>query len=276
VDRFFRNKPLVITVILVIIILVLLIATSNSQNISGGQTVAGGVFVPVQRFFYQLTDNISSFFDNSINTTDLAKENAKQKEELASLKSELSDYDELVKENQRLSSLLDYQQQHTNYGFKVAGIVAKNPGIWFESFTINVGSADGIAVDMPVVTPDGVVGRIEEVGLNWAKVMTIIDGRSGISTIVERTRDVGSLRGRMENDPADPLLDMDFLPIDTDIQVGDNILTSGIGGIYPKGLMIGSVVEAGEESNQKKVVVKSAADFRSLEEVMVMVDTGEK
>jgi rod shape-determining protein MreC len=158
----------------------------------------------------------------------------------------------------------------------VAGIVAKNPGIWFESFTINVGSADGIAVDMPVVTPDGVVGRIEEVGLNWAKVMTIIDGRSGISTIVERTRDVGSLRGRMENDPADPLLDMDFLPIDTDIQVGDNILTSGIGGIYPKGLMIGSVVEAGEESNQKKVVVKSAADFRSLEEVMVMVDTGEK
>jgi rod shape-determining protein MreC len=129
VDRFFRNKPLVITVILVIIILVLLIATSNSQNISGGQTVAGGVFVPVQRFFYQLTDNISSFFDNSINTTDLAKENAKQKEELASLKSELSDYDELVKENQRLSSLLDYQQQHTNYGWRVSSRKTRASGL---------------------------------------------------------------------------------------------------------------------------------------------------
>lgn len=275
-DRFFRNKPLVITVILVIIILVLLITTTNTQNISGGQTVAGGVFVPVQRFFYQMTDNVSSFFGNTFSSTDLAKENQDLQEELAALKSELSDYDELEKENERLSGLLDYKQQHTDFELKVAGIVAKNPGIWFDSFTINVGSADGIDVDMPVVTPDGVVGRIEEVGLNWAKVMTIIDGRSGISSIVERTRDVGSVRGRMESEPTDPLLDMDFLPIDTDIQVGDNILTSGIGGIYPKGLMIGSVVEVGEESNQKKVVVKSAVNFRNLEEVMVMVDTGDE
>jgi len=276
VDRFFRNKPLVITVILVIIILVLLISTSNTQDISGRQTVAGGVFVPVQRFFYQLTDNISSVFEKSSSTTDLTKENQKLKDELASLKSELSDYGELEKENQRLSGLLDYQQQHTNFSLKVAAIVAKNPGIWFDDFTINLGSADGIAVDMPVVTPDGVVGRIEEVGLNWAKVMAVIDGRSGISSIVERTRDVGSVRGRMKDDPSDPLLDMDFLPIDTDIQVGDNILTSGIGGIYPKGLLIGSVVEVGEESNQKKVVVKSTVNFRSLEEVMVMVETGDE
>jgi len=276
VDRFFRNKPLVITVILVIIILVLLISTSNTQDISGRQTVAGGVFVPVQRFFYQLTDTISSVFEKSSSTTDLTKENQKLKDELASLKSELSDYGELEKENQRLSGLLDYQQQHTNFSLKVAAIVAKNPGIWFDDFTINLGSADGIAVDMPVVTPDGVVGRIEEVGLNWAKVMAGIDGRSGISSIVERTRDVGSVRGRMKDDPSDPLLDMDFLPIDTDIQVGDNILTSGIGGIYPKGLLIGSVVEVGEESNQKKVVVKSTVNFRSLEEVMVMVETGDE
>ncbi len=274
-DRFFRNKPLVVTLILVIIILVLLVTTTNTQDISGGQTVAGGVFVPVQRFFYQMTDNISSFFGNTFSSTDLAKENQDLQEELAALKSELSDYEELENENERLSLLLDYKQQHTDYELKVAAIIAKNPGLWFDSFTINIGSADGIAVDMPVVTPDGVVGRIEEVGLNWAKVMTIIDGQSGVSSIVERTRDVGSVRGRMESEPSDPLLDMDFLPIDTDIQVGDNILTSGIGGIYPKGLMIGSVVEVGEESNQKKVVVKSAVDFRNLEEVMVMVDTGD-
>ncbi len=274
-DRFFRNKPLVITVILVIIIFVLLIATANMQNVSGGQTVAGGVFVPVQRFFYQMTDNISSFFQKTFNSTDLAKENQDLKEQLASLKSELSDYDELQKENQRLSELLEYKQAQTNYQFKVAGIVAKDPGIWFDSFTINVGTNDGVAVDMPVVTPDGVIGRIEEVGMNWSKVMTIIDGRSGISSIIERTRDFGSVRGRMESEPSDPLLDMDFLPIDTDIQVGDNVLTSGIGGIYPKGLTIGQVVEVGEQGNQKKVVVKSAVDFRNLEEVMVMTSMGE-
>ena len=273
-DRFFRNKPMVITVILVIIILVLLISTSGAPNISGGQTVAGGAFVPVQRFFYQITDNISSFFQQSFNTTDLGKENLDLKEQLATLKSELSDYDELQKENQRLAGLLNYEQKQVSYQFKVANIVAKSPGIWFDSFTINLGTSDGVAVDMPVVTPDGVVGRIEEVGLNWSKVMTIIDGRSGVSSIIDRTRDVGSVRGRIESEPSDPLLDMDLLPIDTDIKVGDSVLTSGIGGIYPKGLTIGQVVEVGSEGNQKKVVVKSAVDFRNLEEVLVMVNTG--
>ena len=275
-DRFFRNKPLVVTIILVIIILVLLISTSNMQDVSGGQTVAGGIFVPVQRFFYKITDNISSFFENTFSTTDIADENLQLKEELAALKSELSDYDELVKENERLSGLLEYEQSQTNYTYKVAGIISKDPGIWFDSFNINIGSNDGIAVDMPVVTPDGVVGRVEEVGLNWAKVMTVIDGRSGISSIVERTRDVGSVRGRMESDPSYPLLDMDYLPIDTDIQVGDNVLTSGIGGIYPKGLIIGQVVEVGQSGSQALVVLKTAVDFRKLEEVMVMVDTGDQ
>ena len=274
-DRFFRNKPLVITVILVIIILVLLIATAGMQDISGGQTVAGGVFVPVQRLFYQMTDNISSYFQKTFNTTDLEKENEDLQEQVANLQSELSDYDQLQKENQRLTTLLDYEQKQVNYQFKVAGIVAKDPGIWFDSFTINLGTNDGVAVDMPVVTPDGLVGRIEEVGLNWAKVMTIIDGRSGVSCIIDRTRDVGSVRGRMESEPSDPLLDMDLLPADTDVQVGDSVLTSGIGGIYPKGLTIGQVVTVGpDEGDQKQVVVKSAVDFRNLEEVLVMVNTG--
>jgi rod shape-determining protein MreC len=274
VDRFFRNKPLVVTVILVIIILVLLVSTSGMQDISGGQTVAGGVFVPVQRFFYQITDSISSNLQKSFNKSDLDKENQNLKDQLSNLKSELSDYDELQKENARLTKLLDYEQKQAHYQFKVANIVAKDPGIWFDSFTINLGTSDGIAVDMPVVTPDGVIGRIEEVGLNWSKVMTIIDGRSGVSSIIDRTRDVGTVRGRMESEPDNPLLDMELLPMDTDIQVGDSVLTSGIGGIYPKGLTVGQVSSVGPDGNEKKAVVKAAVDFRNLEEVLVMINTG--
>lgn len=273
-DRFFRNKPLVVTVILVIIILALLVSTSGMQDISGGQTVAGGVFVPVQRFFYQITDSISSSLQKTFNATDLEKENTNLKDQLANLKSELSDYDELQKENARLTKLLDYEQKQTHYSFKTANIVAKDPGIWFDSFTINLGKNDGIAVDMPVVTPDGVIGRIEEVGLNWSKVLTIIDGRSGVSSIIDRTRDVGTVKGRMESEPGDPLLDMDLLPMDTDIQVGDSVLTSGIGGIYPKGLTVGQVSSVGTDGNQKKAEVKAAVNFRNLEEVLVMVNTG--
>ncbi len=273
-DRFFRNKPLVVTAILIIIILVLLVTSSGMQDISGGQTVAGGIFVPVQRFFYQITDSISSNLQKAFNKSDVEKENQNLKDQLANLKSELSDYDELQKENARLTKLLDYEQKQTHYSFKVANIVAKDPGIWFDSFTINLGTTNGIAVDMPVVTPDGVIGRVEEVGMNWAKVMTIIDGRSGVSSIVDRTRDVGTVRGRMESEPDNPLLDMDLLPMDTDIQVGDSVLTSGIGGIYPKGLTIGQVSSVGTDGNQKKAVVKAAVNFRNLEEVLVLVTSG--
>ena len=271
-ERFFRNKPLIVTVIAIIILFVLLVATAGGGSSSGAQSAVGGIFVPVQKFFYQATDNISSFFDRAFANSGLTKENAELKTQISELKSELSDYDELKKENERLQELLDFQDAHPEYTLKTAHIVAKNPGNWFDIFTIDLGSEDGIAVNMPVITADGLVGRVSGVGLGWAKVTAIIDGSTGISAIVERTRDVGSVRGRTGNEPLETLLDMDFLPMNTDITVGDQVLTSGIDGVYPKGLVIGEVVEVGEESNQKKVVINPAVNFKRLEEVMVMVE----
>lgn len=274
-DRFFRNKPLVVTVILVVIILAILIFTTGQTDISGGQTVAGGVFVPLQRLLYSMTEGISSGLQKTLDSSGMEKENRELKEEVAGLKSEFADYSELKRENERLAKLLEYTGNHPDFKYKTAGIVAKNPGIWFDSFTINLGTNDGVAVDMPVVTPDGLVGRVEEAGMNWAKVMTLIDGRSGVSTIIDRTREVGSVRGRMESDPGNPLLDMELLPMDTDIQVGDSVLTSGIGGIYPKGLAVGQVVSVGPQANRKKVEVKTAVHFRNLEEVLVIVSAAD-
>jgi rod shape-determining protein MreC len=275
VENFFRNKPLVITIIAIIILLVLVVSTANYTDTSGSQMVAGGVFVPVQKFFYQITDDVSSYFDNVFANTDVATENQELKEELALLKSQLADYEELEAENERLSAMLDYKESNPEYTIAVADIVSKNPGNWFDIFTINLGSLDGIELNMPVITADGLVGRVSGVGLTWAKVTAIIDGSTGISAIVERTRDIGSVRGRTGNDPMETLLDMNYLSINTDIEVGDTVLTSGVDKIYPKGLIIGEVVEVGEESNQKKVVINPAVNFKRLEEVMVLMEVTE-
>lgn len=270
-NGFFRNKPLVVTSVVIIILLMLMIGSSSASDISGGQTVAGGIFVPVQRFFYQITESVDSSVKASTNSTDLANENADLKAQVAELQMELSDYEELKQENTRLSEILNYQKENASYTYVTAQVISKDSGNWFDVFSINVGTADGIEVGMPVVTPDGVVGTVKEVGANWSKVVAIIDGRSGISSIVERTRDVGSVRGRTGNDPLDSLLDMDFLPMSADIQVGDRILTSGVDEVYPKGLLIGEVTEVSDDGTQKSVVVHPAVNFSSLEEVMVMI-----
>jgi len=275
VENFFRNKPLVITIIAIIVLFVLLVGTANYTDGTGTHTVAGGIFVPIQKFFYQITDDVSSHFDTTFANTDLAEENKALKEDLALLKSELSDYEELKAENERLSQLLGYTEAHPEYEYIVADIVSKNPGNWFDIFTINLGSLDGIEENMPVITADGLVGRVSAVGLSSSKVTAIIDGSTGISSIVERTRDIGSVRGRTGNDPLETLLDMDYLSINTDIEVGDKVLTSGVDNIYPKGLIIGEVVEVGEESNQKKVVINPAVNFKRLEEVMIIKEITE-
>ena len=113
-ERFFRNKPLIVTVIAIIILFVLLVATAGGGSSSGAQSAVGGIFVPVQKFFYQATDNISSFFDRAFANSDLTKENAELKTQISELKSELSDYDELKKENERLQELLDFQDARTS------------------------------------------------------------------------------------------------------------------------------------------------------------------
>lgn len=274
-NGFFRNRPLVVTSVVIIILLMLMIGSSSATDISGGQTVAGGIFVPVQRFFYQITESIDSSVKANTNSADLASENADLKTQIAELQMELSDYEELKQENERLTEILNYQKENSSHTYVTAQVTAKDPGNWFDVFDINVGTADGIEVGMPVVTTEGVVGTVKETGANWSKVVAIIDGRSGISSIVERTRDVGSVRGRTGNDPLDVLLDMDYLPMSADIQVGDRILTSGVDEVYPKGLLIGEVVEISDDGTQKSVVVNPAVDFSSLEEVMVMVSTPE-
>ncbi|MGI6152534.1 MAG: rod shape-determining protein MreC [Christensenellaceae bacterium] len=265
---FFRNKPMVVTVITVVVLIVLMSVTSSSNIASGGTTAVGSAFLPLQQFFNQASDSVGSFFGRVFNVDGEAEEQRQAKLDEDQLK--LSRYDEVVAENERLSEMLDYKQNNPEQELIVAKITGKNPGNWFDVFTIDRGREHGIEVNMPVITPDGLVGRVEEVGLNWAKVMSIIDGRSSVSAIVERTRDYGVVKGHIGTDDLATTLYMEYMPIDTDIVLEDTIVTSGLDQLYPKGLVIGEVIETMDEFGGKTITVKPNVDFRRLEEVMVI------
>ena len=267
--NFFKNRPLVITIIIVILLMLLMVATASSNAFSEKTTIAGSAFVPLQRFFYQISDSIAGFFSGD--NADLAEDNDRLLSELDTYKTQLMDYEELKQENERLAAALEYKQNNENQELKIAKITGKEPGNWFDVFTIDLGSRDGIKENMPVITPDGLVGRVEEVGLNWSKVTGIIDGRSRISAIMERTRDVGIASGRIGIDELSATLRMEYLPLDSDIVEGDIVVTSGLDGVFPKGLVIGSVAGASSDTGGTNVTIKPNVDFRRLEEVMVVI-----
>jgi rod shape-determining protein MreC len=114
-------------------------------------------------------------------------------------------------------------------------VIGRSQGIWFDTFTISVGRSQGVEKNMPVVNANGLVGRVSEVGATWCKVIALVDSSTNVSVMVERTRDNGMVRGLLEAGTATDSLELYYLPSDSDLTPGDKIVTSGIGGLYPKG-----------------------------------------
>ena len=128
----------------------------------------------------------------------------------------------------------------------------------------------GRAADVPV--GDGLVGRVYEAGLNYAKVLTIIDSRSAVSCLIERTRDNGICHGSLFVNDNDEMLRMNYLPTGSELNTGDRVITSGLDGIYPKGLLIGTVRSISRDSGEddRYVVLNTAADFAHIEDVLIL------
>ncbi len=267
-----KNRPALITVIVVFILIALMIMTSGEQNMSGGESVIGSILMPVQSGIYSVTDSIGNFLERVFAPSDLRVENKALREQIAQYKNDLSTMEELRQENERLKTLLVYKEDQVDFTTVTARVTGRDSSNYFSIFTINRGVLDGVQKDMPVITEDGLVGRIIETGANWSKVMSIIDYDSGVAAIVELTRDNGVVQGTTLTNTSDPLLEMAYLPFDADILPGYRVITSGLGGVYPKGLIIGDTVEitrTGENSDEV-AYVKPAVDFLHLEEVMVI------
>jgi len=175
-------------------------------------------------------------------------------------------------EPQRLNELLDAKSRYQAVDPVYARVIARAPGAWFDVFTVNRGTLDGVDTNMAVITGDGLVGHVFEVGLNYAKVRTIIDARSAVAGLIERTRYNGVMRGQLGADSENPRLHMYYMASTSDVRPGDRVLTSGEDELFPKGIPVGTVQEVSRRSDEadQYVVVAPLADFTRLEEVLVL------
>ncbi len=264
--RFFRNKLLIIISVLSALLLATIIFTATGRTrptpIEG---VIGGVISPVQRVFYATGDFFERTFGNLFNIRNVMKENEQIKVELIKLQEQNRQFYQLAIENQQLRSILQFKNNNPQYSYIGANITGKDPGNWFDTFTINKGTVDGAQVNDAIVTGEGLVGRIIEAGDSYSKVLSIIDERSSVSILVNRTRDIGIVSGTTNSDL------VAIMPLEADIVKGDEIISSDFS-TFPKGLFIGKVKSVTKEEFKlhKMVLIEPSVDFKRLEQVFLI------
>jgi rod shape-determining protein MreC len=179
-----------------------------------------------------------------------------------------SRYQELLETQERIDALLQFKQT-LNLPVIPAQVIGLDPSGWFKSIIIDKGKQAGLRLDMPVVNAFGVVGRVVSVSPNYAKVLLIIDQNSAIDCLVQRSRDRGMLKGLMSE-----ICKLDYVVKSSDVKVGDILVTSGLGGVFPKGLPMGQVLEVKEMPGElfKDISIMPAVDCSRLEEVLVVIE----
>jgi len=259
-------------VIVIAVALALFLLMRTSGQVSLAENALGSVLTPVQNALTNASNWAVNLVQNQRNYSELSAEYSSLKREYDALKLEVASLEEEAAENDRLSALVGAYDRYSSLSPVYAKVIARDPGVWFDTFSINVGTRDGVQVNMAVVTGDGLIGRVYEAGYSWAKVLTIIDSRSAVACLVQRTRDNGVLRGVTTETYTTASCYGYYLPSSSDASVGDTVITSGVDMLYPKGLPIGTVSAISRESDTSEnyIVVTPYADFLHIEEVLVL------
>jgi rod shape-determining protein MreC len=236
------------------------------------ESTAGVIVMPFQRAGTYIVNGISGGVKSVFKSGEIRKENEKLKAEVDSLKAQAQLDAEIKKENERLKGLLGYAEKYPDYQMVPARVTAFSPDNWSVIIVIDKGSKHGIAENMPVVAQGGVVGRVLSVSDTWSKVITIVDSRTSMSAMVERSRDTGMIQGVGNANDKSGVCHMVNMPFSPSIMPGDNIITSEMGDGFPKGLLIGRVSEVAQGRNDRDeyAVVVPSVDFAHLENVLVM------
>jgi rod shape-determining protein MreC len=221
---------------------------------------------PLQQATTWTTRTLRGVWHEYIYLVNVQRNNEQLREEIKWLRQENHRYLEAYLQYQRLQHLLNFREQ-TPLNTVVAEVIGRNSHSWTEIIYLNRGTRDKVAKGLPVVTHDGLVGQVIHAAPGISQVMLLTDFRSGVDALVQRTRASGVVAGRGRN-----AVELKFLPVGADLQPGDRLVSSGMGGVFPKGLIIGEVkVSPHNGQRTQPVEVRPSVDFSHLEEVLVLI-----
>jgi rod shape-determining protein MreC len=247
-----------------------MIFASNLKNRQDANFFERGVltlFSPLFGTGARVTSGAGTVWGDYLALVGVRRQNKELLEQLRLMNDRLIAEQEALLANARLNELLQLKKT-LQYPAVAASIIGEDGAPWFKTLTVDRGEADGFQEGMPVVASDGVVGQVVKVSGNSSRVLLITDHSSAIAAIVQRSRARGVVRGAGSG-----RLTLEFAIREDDVKVGDQVVTSGIGGTFPKGLPIGEVtmVRKGEYGIFQTVEVRPAAMISRLEEVLVLL-----
>ncbi len=251
----------------------LLMALQLTGNLRGVQSFITQLTAPAQAGTTGVTSGVTDVVDFVLELRSLRQRNAELEQQNSSLLVEIFSLREVERENQLLREMLDFAQSRPGLELRGAQIVARVIGQESNNFLnyimLDLGQRHGVEVGMPVVTDQGLVGRISEVTDTTSKVLLITDTGSSVNAMLQSSRLPGVLRGSPGGD-----LIMDFIPQGAIFSVGEVVLTSGLGGRFPKGIPVGQVIEIRQRDIEvfQQAVVRPTVDFDSLEVAMVVTN----
>lgn len=270
---FLRSK--FFTVVVIVALIVAIVPTVfNAMGLSGVlKDAVNVVFSPMQKLFTYCTDAVDGFASFFTDFDRLVEENEALREENRLLQDRISKAEEAEEMNNWLYDYLELKREHIDYKFTEASVTAREGGNFATVFMLDKGKAHGIKANMPVVTDDGIIGYITEAGTNWAKAVTLLEAGTAVGAYVERSGVEGVIEGNFEL-AEKGLCTFSYLSADADIVVGDRIISSGYGNVYPRGLVIGTVetVEKDTASRSIYVTVRPETDLSELSKLMIITD----
>lgn len=264
--RYRRTLVLSTALLLAFVLMTLQVRSGNSVALFAKQILLTSIS-PFLRVAAKSFDITATVWNEYVDLRRVRRDNQLLKEEVRQLRTEVGELRETALEHARLSHLLQLGNRVGTEAI-VARVIGKDTTNWFRTILINAGADRGIQRHMTVVTREGLVGRVVDVAALASRVQLITDPESAVGVLIERSRTIGVAAGSQGG-----VIQIKYLPLMADVAVDDRIITSGMGGIFPKGIPVGKVVRSSRPRNGtlfQLIEAQPHADFSRLEEVLVL------
>ncbi len=267
-----RSFKILIAVLLVLLG-IMMYAASRSTEQGFAASLASYITRPIQKLSSLFSSGIGGLSDQFEDIDAVRAENELLEKKCRELMAQMVDYESIKAENEELRAISGISERNKDYKFEMATVISRDATDTFNTFIIDRGENHGVSLYDPVITADGLVGYVSQIGPISAKVTTIISSASSVGAVDSSTRDGGVLVGDLEL-AAQGYAKLSYLARDCDVTIGDVIVTSGLGGIFPKNLIVGEVVEIKPEAQDISLyaIIKPAADIEGCTTVFVITD----
>ena len=273
-DFFDTWKFKILVGIAVFLAAIMAYAGANGRLTAAPQEILSVAVAPFQRAAAAVSNGVSSLWEKYTNIDAILEENEKLTTENAELRGQMVDYDKLKAENEAYKALTNIQEQHPEMSYVSSFVIGRDPLDSFYGFTLDKGSLDGVEANDAITSDEGyLLGVVTEVDLTSCKVMTILHPSFNAAGVVSRTRENGIINGSSEY-AGDGLCTLTNLERSCETHKGDQVITTGLGGVYPPDLLVGIVQEVVPEASGKSsiAVIKPGADPRTVKHVFIIID----